>query len=196
MTEGVSAKEKEGRSMEASATDWELLQRMRGGDDSAFEVLFWRYHQRVIRRASRWLPPDLAREVCHEVLGRLYRNPPEVLSHNSLGPWLLRVTRNLAVDRLRRRAFEVPSPDVGSDIHSVVEDPLAALVARNDATVLRGIVEELPQEFRQVVILRIDQDLPFREVAQKCGIPLGTALWRMGRALELLRERWRKINCQ
>ena len=65
------------------------------------------------------------------------------------------------------------------------------LSASNDALVLHQLVSQLPEELRTVVEFRLNQDLPFREIAERCGVPLGTALWRMHRAIEVLREQWK-----
>jgi len=52
-------------------------------------------------------------------------------------------------------------------------------------------VDELPKDIRDVVELRIDGRVPFKDIAVILDIPQGTALWRMHRAVQLLRQRWK-----
>jgi len=58
--------------------------------------------------------------------------------------------------------------------------------------VVRLLVRDLPKDLRDVVELRIDGDVPFKDIARILAIPQGTALWRMHRAVEVLRQMWRR----
>ncbi len=174
------------------AADSELLRRLREKEDiRAFEVLFARYEKRIQGWAAPYLPSsDLARDVSQEVFLKLLNDTPAELKGDSLAPWLRRVTCNLSIDYARPRRFEVSGeslPGLGGQTETT---PQTELSASNDAQVLHQLVAQLPQELRTVVEFRLNQDLPFREIAERCGIPLGTALWRMHRAIEVLREQW------
>lgn len=177
------------------ATDKTLVKRMKAGNTAAFEELFVRYETRLVAYATRYLgSPDLARDVCQEVFLKLINKPPRVLICDSVGPWLFRVTRNLAIDKRRRRKFEIHEDD--ADIPEAREDsdPLSEVRARNDVEVMRDLVNRLPQDLRDVVELRIDGAVPFKEISAILGIPQGTALWRMHRAVELMRQGWRRYE--
>lgn len=63
-------------------------------------------------------------------------------------------------------------------------------MASSDGERLRKLRDELPEDLRVVIEDRIDHNLSFQQIADKEGIPLGTALWRVYHALELLRRRW------
>jgi len=174
-------------------TDKRLVKWMREGSTPAFEELFVRYETRLLAYATRYLGSvDLAKDVCQEVFLKLINNPPRVLICDSIGPWLFRVTRNLAIDKRRRRKFEVE--EQVSDVPEVRDetDPLTALQDRNDVEVVRLLVRDLPKDLRDVVELRIDGDVPFKDIARILAIPQGTALWRMHRAVEVLRQMWRR----
>lgn len=173
------------------ATDKQLVKRMRDGETAAFEELFVRYETRLVAYAARYLKSvDLAKDVCQEVFLKLIKSPPRVLVCDSAGPWLFRVTRNLAIDKQRRRKFEVQEDNEIPECHDE-GDPLSSLTAKNDMEVVRHLVSELPKDIREVVELRIDGAVPFKEIALILDVPQGTALWRMHRAVELLRQRWR-----
>lgn len=180
-----------------AATDKRLVKWMRDGDTAAFEELFTRYETRLVAYATRYLGSvDLAKDVCQEVFLKLINKPPRVLICDSIGPWLFRVTRNLAIDKRRRRKFEIHEEDTDMPEARDEGDPLSSLRERNDVEVVRRLVRELPKDLRDVVELRIDGDVPFKDIAQVLDIPQGTALWRMHRAVEVLRQMWRRHEAQ
>lgn len=177
------------------ASDKRLLKLMRGGDTAAFEVLFARYETRLVCYATRYVgSADLAKDVCQEVFLKLISNPPQVLIRDSLAPWIFRVTRNLAIDKRRSRKFEIHAEDTDLVEPCTEGDPLQSLTDKNDAQVVKALVDELPEDLRDVVELRIHGGVSFKEIAAILRIPQGTALWRMHRAVELLRQRWRRYE--
>lgn len=179
--------------------DAELLQRLTAGDQDAAQTLVERFQARLVDYAARFLPSaDLAKDVAQEAFLKLLDNPPATLQNGALAPWLFRVARNLAIDASRRGKFEVPSGaptdlPVTEDVNvpaSVSRDPLHTLMASNDAEQIRKLCGQLSPELKAVVEDRIDGNLSFQEIADKEHIPLGTALWRVHHAYEILRQKW------
>ncbi len=180
-----------------AASDRLLMKWMRNGDTAAFETIFRRYETRLVAYAARYINSlDLAKDICQEVFLKLIAKPPSSLVYDNLGPWLFKVTRNLAIDKQRRRKFEVTGDEKDFPEAREESNPLQTLSDRNDASLIRKLVNELPQELRDVVELRIDGDVPFKEIAEILDIPQGTALWRMHRSVEILREQWRSYESQ
>ncbi len=180
-----------------AASDRLLMKWMRNGDTAAFETIFRRYETRLVAYAARYINSlDLAKDICQEVFLKLIAKPPSSLVYDNLGPWLFKVTRNLAIDKQRRRKFEVTGDEKDFPEAREASNPLQTLSDRNDASLIRKLVNELPQELRDVVELRIDGDVPFKEIAEILDIPQGTALWRMHRSVEILREQWRSYESQ
>lgn len=176
----------------AEASDRTLVTWMCDGDTTAFEEIFRRYETRIVAYAARYInSTDLAKDICQEVFLKLIAKPPSTLIYDNLSPWLFRVTRNLAIDKRRRRKFEITGEDVGMMEAREDRTPLKTLTARNDAAVVRDLVNRLPDELREVVELRIDGGVSFKDIAIILDIPQGTALWRMHRAVEILRMQWR-----
>ncbi len=179
----------------ADATDRQLVTWMCEGDTTAFEEIFSRYEVRLVAYAARYINSiDLAKDVCQEVFLKLIAKPPTVLIYDNLGPWLFRVTRNLAIDKRRRRKFEVSGEDVDMPEAKDELSPFQTLSSQNDARVIRKLVQELPPELREIVELRVDGGVSFKDIATILDIPQGTALWRMHRAIEVLRQQWRNYE--
>ncbi len=175
------------------ASDKALLAWMCEGDTGAFDQIFRRYSPRIQAFASRYIEsPDLAKDVCQEVFLKLIAKPPAVLLYDNLSPWLFRVARNLAIDKQRRRRFEVSSDEVMMDAHEE-GTPLQTATANDDAGQVRNLVKGLSPELREVVELHVFGGMAFKDIAVTLNIPLGTALWRMHRALELLKLAWGKL---
>lgn len=172
-------------------TDRKLFHEMRKGDSLAFRELFSRYETRLVAYAEKYLDStDLARDVVQDVFLKLIHKPPRMLLSDSLAPWLFRVTRNLAIDRRRSRKFEVNEEEAGLYSMSDEKGPFEQSCTQSEYELLQSLVEQLPQTLKDVVYLRMNGEVPFREIATILSIPQGTALWRMHRAVKLLREQW------
>jgi len=175
------------------ASDKKLLRWMRAGRSGAFEEIFARYETRLIAYATRYVgSPDSAKDVCQEIFLKLISKPPRILICDSLAPWLFRVTRNLAIDKRRRCKFEIHEEDADMPEPRTEGDPLASLARKSDMEMVRSLVESLPMDLRDVVELRIDGGVSFKNIAVILDIPQGTALWRMHRAVQVLRQEWRR----
>ena len=74
------------------------------------------------------------------------------------------------------------------------KSPLSSLAHDNDTEMLRSLIAKLPEDFRQVVELRIYGEMAFKDIAEMLEIPQGTALWRMHEAINQLRSMWRRYE--
>ncbi len=174
-----------------------LVKWMRAGNTQAFEAIFRRYETRLVAYAARYINSlDLAKDICQEVFLKLIAKPPASLIYNNLGPWLFKVTRNLAIDKQRRRKFEITGNDTGLPEAREYNNPLQTLSDLNDAEIIRELVNNLPDELRNVVELRIDGGVAFKDIAEILNIPQGTALWRMHHSVKILRQQWRNYGSE
>ena len=176
------------------ATDKQLKIWMCEGDAKAFEAIFKRYSERIVAYAARYINSmDLAKDICQEVFLKLIGKPPATLQNDNLGPWLFRVSHNLAIDVIRRRKFELTGESL-PEVTSSRKSPLSSLAHDNDTEMLRSLIAKLPEDFRQVVELRIYGEMAFKDIAEMLEIPQGTALWRMHEAINQLRSMWRRYE--
>ena len=121
-----------------------------------------------------------------------YRGP-------AMKPWLLAILKNVCnAEFARRRKEEVPT-DYANDESMTEEMPMwqepqaspeKMMVREQDTATIRQLVQELPQPFREVIVLREMNNLSYQEIAQTAGVPIGTVMSRLARARAMLRAAW------
>ncbi|MDE3187384.1 MAG: sigma-70 family RNA polymerase sigma factor [Acidobacteriota bacterium] len=164
-----------------------LLGRVTAKDQQAMAQLFDRYAGMVYSVALRVLKDaGHAEDVMQEVFFRIWREPGAYAQgRGSLGAWLAVVTRNRAVDVLRRRK---PSDPVDAVVLAS-EVNLASEVERNTMMEkVRGILKSLPPEQQRSLDLAYFEGLSHSEIAAQTGDPLGTVKTRIRSALMSVRK--------
>ncbi len=105
--------------------------------------------------------------------------------------WLLTIVRNTCYTWLQQNPARELTTPFDEEIHSVENDasnPEALLLESIDSQLLRQALEELPLEFREVLILRELEGLSYKEIADVADIPVGTVMSRLARARERLKQ--------
>lgn len=106
--------------------------------------------------------------------------------------WLLAVVRNTCYTWLRQnRAGELLQPCDGEEFEGIegrADDPEESLVQSDERESLRRAIEELPTEFREVIVLRELEGMSYREIASVASVPVGTVMSRLARARRRLRQ--------
>jgi RNA polymerase sigma-70 factor (ECF subfamily) len=174
-------------------SDERLMLRFQGGDVRAFEDLVRRHRTpvfsfllRLVRERGR------AEDLCQETFLRLVRAADGWQPRAPFRTWLYAVARNLAFDDARRQAFRRVEPlDDPARAAAASEDPAPDRAA--EAALVRPKLEaalaSLPDEQREVFLLREHAGLRFHEIAEVTGVPENTVKSRMRYALEALREK-------
>lgn len=179
-----------------SAEDVVLVQGIVDGHVFALEALYDRYASLVFSVAYRVLHDShLAQDVTQEVFLRLWRQPtsfdPE---RGRFVSWLMSVTRNRALDeirRLSRRArSEDGSEDPVADLATVdrLDDPVLGAELAEQREAVRAAMTRLPPEQRRVIELAYFAGLTQAEIAERTGDPLGTVKTRIRLGMRKLRE--------
>jgi RNA polymerase sigma-70 factor (ECF subfamily) len=109
--------------------------------------------------------------------------------------WLLRIVRNTFYDAYRKRRNQETGDEfeaAARDLQSAAPGPDELLLQNIDIEALRGAIEELPDESREVLILREMEGLQYEQISEITGIPIGTVMSRLSRARASLRERLAK----
>jgi RNA polymerase sigma-70 factor, ECF subfamily len=167
--------------------DANLVARVRAGDEGAMAALYDRYSGIVYGVALRVLGSTTAAEdVLQEVFLQLWRNPGAFdAERGKLPAWLAVITRNRAIDHLRKRLPEEDIADLSISIDLDIEDEVAR---RQAVQKIRTVMSELPQEQRKSLEMAYFEGLTHSEISRKTGEPLGTIKTRIRAGLLALRK--------
>jgi len=179
---------------ERNPADAELLEAFRAGDARAFEALVRRYERPVLAIARRFTGDE---DDAEDLAQRAFINAAERADGwrgGSFKSWLFRIVVNLAKNHVRDTARFDRSEEAQEREAPPVE-PLAParLEAEEQRKELREAIARLPMRQREVLLLRIDGDLPFAEVATTLGISEVNAKVNFHHAVQKLKG-WLKTD--
>jgi RNA polymerase sigma-70 factor (ECF subfamily) len=169
------------------------------GDMNAFNRLVLAYQDMVFNQAYRMIGDlDAAEDATQEAFISAYQNLHSYRGGSFRG-WLLRIVTNACYDELRRRQRRPTTPlepmtrgdeelDTPSWIADPGELPEEAVVRGELGAAIQHCLDELPDEFRAMVVLVDVQGLNYQEAAEAVGKPVGTVKSRLSRARVRLRE--------
>lgn len=162
-----------------------LMTRVRKRDTDAFETLYDRHHRLVYGVATRMLDDGTAAEDVTQTVFLKVWNSPELYRGGNFAAWLVRVTRNRALDVLRARGQHPQSelPEALPETESIEEAAFAHL----DALRVRQALAALPDEQRQPIELGFFGGITHVEIARRLQTPLGTIKTRIRTGLQRLR---------
>ena len=183
----------------APAAEAALIARAVDGDAAAFEVLMRRHNQLLFRTARSFMASDAeAEEVAQEAWMHAWRGLAGFRAEARLSTWLVRITRNEALGRLRRRsapvipleaAMTASDPQTRLAMTDTPErNPEQQLARREMRALIEAQIDRLPEIFRTVFMLRAIEEMSVEEVAEALDIPEATVRTRFFRARSLLRE--------
>jgi RNA polymerase sigma-70 factor (ECF subfamily) len=148
-------------------------------------------HLGAAHNLARWITGNDhdAEDVVQESYLRAFKFFGGYRGENSR-PWLLTIVRNTCFTWLRQNRFSELSTEL-EEIHGSERDPVnpeSILLAAAQGEIVRKAIEELPPEFREVVILREMEGMSYKEIADIASIPVGTVMSRLARARSRLQE--------
>lgn len=175
--------------------DDELVARAIAGDAHAFEQIMRRYNRLLFRSARSILRnDDDAQDALQEGYLRAWRSLRNFRGDARLSTWLVRIVINEALGRLRRHGAQVIPLDTVMDSQEPrmqtehAQQPEAQAMRAQVRRLVEARIDELPDAFRTVFMLRAVEEMSCEEVAQVLGIPEATVRTRFFRARGLLRE--------
>lgn len=177
-------------------TDQELVQQYLSGREQAFAELLRRHKTRVYTAIymfvrDKYIAEDLFQETFIKAVKKL--NSGLYTDEGKFLPWLLRIANNLCIDYYRKtkRTPKVTNPD-GYDIFSVLPfhetGAQEAIIKSEDQRTVRALIDQLPPDQKEVLILRHYADYSFKEIAELTGVSINTALGRMRYAIMNMRR--------
>ncbi|GGH76326.1 MAG: sigma-70 family RNA polymerase sigma factor [Bacteroidetes bacterium] len=173
-----------------------LVKEYMNGREACLEVLINRHQSRVYSYIiSKLRDEDLANDVFQDTFVKVI-NTLRAGRYNEEGkflPWVMRIAHNLVIDHFRR-AKRIPtvSPSDDFDIFDIIKDGTPTIenvmIREQIESDLTRLVEQLPDEQKEVLKLRIYSRLSFKEIAEQTDVSINTALGRMRYALMNLRK--------
>jgi RNA polymerase sigma-70 factor, ECF subfamily len=198
--------------MMPSLSDKELLTQVRERDSDAFETLFARYKGLVRWHVVNIIhDEDAADELVLDVFLRVWTHGEQWDGRGPFKAWLLRIATNLGINLLRslrrRRETPIDLPDEFSRddddsqapawmIDDVTSRPDVALEISERRSLLWRLVDELPEEKRDVIRLVHEAEMDIREAAETLGVPEGTVKSRLHHARQRLAREWKEIETE
>lgn len=172
-------------------SDEELVRQFKSGSDAAFDAIVRRFQDRVFRLSSVWLyDGQFAADATQEVFVRGYKGLRRFRFRSAPFTWLYRTTRNVCNEFNRRRRTE-PLIDEPADDAMAPHRQVSEL---DTARRVRELVAGLPDRQREVVMLRIFEDLSVRETAYAMGCREGTVKALLHKATGNLRNKIRMTD--
>jgi RNA polymerase sigma-70 factor (ECF subfamily) len=168
------------RQVEARAAEARTVEAAQQGDRAAFGVLYAQYarmiHGILLARIPRPEVPDLVQDVFLQAMERMrgLRDP------QAFGGWLATIARNRATDHLRRAPLVSELPE---DLAAAAEPD------RTEALAMLAVIRDLPEAYRETLVLRLVEGMTGPEIAARTGLTPASVRVNLHRGMKLLRER-------
>lgn len=180
---------------QSSLTDAELVSQVLHGDAEAFASLMNRYLPLVYNYLYRMTKNhEMSEEMSQDAFVKAYQHLDGFDRNRSFKPWILRIASNAAISELRKQS-KVVSLDAleeeggwGEPEDLTQEDPLVRMERAFSAEEVMTALQVLDVKYRQVLLLRYQEELSYEEISQMLHIPLNTIRTWLKRGLEKLRN--------
>lgn len=177
-------------------SDAQLVQSFQEGNSHALETIINRYKDKIYTGIFMLVKDQFTAEdifqdtflkIIRTIQGGRYAEQGKFL------PWAMRVAHNLCMDHFRKVRQQVPvtlsdGTDLADILGATEDSASTALEKRQVHNTIRQLIERLPEEQREVIVLRIYADLSFKEISDLTSVSINTALGRMRYGLINLRK--------
>ncbi len=189
--------------MAGRTDDWQLVQRVQGGDKTAFDVLVLKYQHKIVKLVMRYVQdPSESLDVSQEAFIKAYKALPNFRGESAFYTWLYRIAINTAKNYLVARKRRPLDYDV--DLQdptqyemqarlSDVATPEGHALGEEVREAVSEAVEKLPEDLRMAIVLREIEGMSYEEIAQAMDCPVGTVRSRIFRAREAIDSRLRPL---
>lgn len=184
------------------ASDNQLVEQAVQGDTAAFEQLVYRFQDRLVRSLEHSLGSrDDALEIAQQAFLAAWRNIGSFRGQSGFYSWLYRIAHNLAVTHHRQNrhptvSLDALSEDSGLNVadRAASHSPSEELERQDDLSLIRKALSQIPEEFRQPLILKEIDGFSYEEISRILDVPMGTVRSRIFRARQELAERLKRMR--
>ena len=183
-------------------SDGVLVSNYINGNEKALEIIINRHKQRIFsfvlsKVMDREIAEDIFQDTFIKVIKTLKRG-----AYNEEGkflPWVMRIAHNLIIDHFRRNKRIPTFKNTDEfDIFSVISDNVlnaeSQIIKTQILDDVRSIIQELPEDQKEVLLMRMYKDMSFKEISECTGVSINTALGRMRYSLINMRKLIEKHN--
>jgi RNA polymerase sigma-70 factor (ECF subfamily) len=177
-------------------SDGVLVSNYINGDEKSLEILIYRHKQRIFSFIlSKILNKDTAEDIFQDTFIKVIKTLKKG-TYNEEGkflPWVMRIAHNLVIDHFRR-SKRIPTINNTDefDIFTIIGDDVLnaenQIIKTQILDDVKDLVEELPEDQKEVLIMRMYKDMSFKEISESTDVSINTALGRMRYALINLRK--------
>jgi len=178
--------------------DRAVVEAVLNGQQHRFSDLVERYQSQIVNYVCRMLgnyedAVDLSQDVFLKAYSALGSYRPQY----PFAAWLFRIARNAAIDEIRKRRLSTVSLDApvefedgsaGREVEAQVLDPEDSYLGLEFADQISSAINQLPEKYREPIVLRHAADLSYEEIAEALELPIGTVKTRIFRARDALRK--------
>jgi RNA polymerase sigma-70 factor (ECF subfamily) len=185
------------------SADLALVQRVKQGDRSAFDLLVTKYQHKILNLIMRYVKdPSEALDVSQEAFLKAYRAVPSFRGDSAFYTWLYRIAINTAKNHLvaaKRRPMNLDLDLTESESYEPFgtlrdgDTPERLALTDEIGEAINKAVEDLPDELRTAILLREIEGMSYEEIAQTMDCPVGTVRSRIFRAREAIDKRLRPL---
>ncbi len=173
-----------------------LVKRAIGGDEKAFKSIIRRYKNPVAQIVYK-LVRDRSQleDLTQEVFIKAFQHLGDFDYQHQFASWLFKITNNHCIDYIRKKRLRVYSIDdqlktedgeVSYEIPDSTYEPDLNLLREQKSRLIRQAIDSLPKKYREVIVLRHQEELTYEEIADRTGLPVNTIKVQLFRAREMM----------
>jgi len=165
------------------------------GNQDSFKVLVDKYTPSIYNFSVRFVGADYAKDIVQDVFFKVWKNIKKFdIKKATFKTWIFTIARNTITDYLRKKkmisfsSLDKEEENFADQIEDEVILPDQALIKLEDKDLLNSLLDKIPIQYREVLILYYQEDMTFNEIGQLLDKPLNTVKSQHRRALVMLRD--------
>ncbi len=173
-----------------------LIQAAKDGDCESFAPLIERYKMSIYRLVYRMVRNrDDTEDLVQEIFIKAYKGIKGFKIGNKFFPWLCRIAVNHTLNFIKKeKKVDIQPLEWVENYNDSKNDPVKMVEQKMLKERVAQAMARLPEDYRVVLILRVEEELSYEEISQSLNIPRGTVMSRLARARQRLREIFEEMN--